>query len=402
MRWVRDGREQEGIRSAMAFVVLLGVVSLFADMTYEGARSVTGPFLSALGASAAVVGVVSGFGEFVGYGLRLISGYLADRTGRYWAVTLWGYALNLIAVPLLALAGSWEIAAILIVAERMGKAIRTPARDAMLSHATVRMGRGWGFGLHEAMDQIGAVLGPLIVAAALYLSGGYQAGFGILAVPAVLALSVLLLARRLYPEPRSLETAEERAASAEEGRLPRAFWIYLGFVALGVAGYANFQLISYHIGTSSTISTFQIPVLFAVAMGVDAFVALIVGRLFDRFGLVVLASVPLLSLPIAPLAFSASPEAVLAGVALWGAVMGIQETIMRAAIGDMVPATVRGTAYGIFNSAYGLSWFLGSALMGLLYEVGIGYLVTFSVGVELISLAPLVFLRRTSSADPRS
>jgi MFS family permease len=387
-------------RTALGFVVLLGVVSLFADMTYEGARSVTGPFLATLGAGAAITGIVSGFGEFIGYGLRLISGYLADRTGRYWAVTLWGYALNLVAVPLLALAGSWELAAILIVAERMGKAVRTPARDAMLSHATARMGRGWGFGLHEAMDQTGAVLGPLIVAAALYLSNGYRAGFGVLAVPAVLALSVLLVARRLYPEPRSLETGEERVVPAG-GRLPRVFWIYLAFVALGVAGYANFQLISYHIGTSSAIPNPQIPILFAVAMGVDALVALVAGRLFDRFGLAVLASVPMLSLPIAPLAFSTSAQAMLAGVLLWGAVMGIQETIMRAAIGDMVPATARGTAYGIFNTAYGLSWFLGSALMGLLYEANVGYLVAFSIGAEMVSLAPLVLLARGSSASRR-
>jgi MFS family permease len=398
--------EQNGERGvarnlmAMRFVVLLGVVSLFADMTYEGARSVTGPFLAVLGASAFTVGIVSGAGEFVGYGLRIASGYLADRSGQYWTITLWGYALNLIAVPLLALAGNWELAALLIISERLGKAIRTPARDAMLSHATAQMGRGWGFGLHEAMDQIGAVLGPLIVAAVLYLRGDYAEGFGILAVPAVLALSILVVARRLYPRPRDLEASAETPVTEEGRRFPRMFWLYLGFVAASVAGYANFQIISYHFEATSVVPDAQIPVLFAIAMGVDALVALIIGRLYDRVGLSALVAVPLLGLPIAPLAFSVSYGAVLAGVVLWGAVMGIQETIMRAAIGDMIPATQRGTAYGIFNTAYGLSWFLGSALMGLLYEAGVGYLIALSIGFELLSLPLLLAVGRSSR--PRS
>jgi MFS family permease len=169
---------------ALTFVVLLGVVSLLADVTYEGARSAVGPYLEILGASAAAVGVVAGLGELVGYAIRVAAGYLSDRTGRYWAITIAGYGVNLLAVPLLALAGRWEVAAALIVFERLGKAIRTPARDAMLSHATHSMGRGWGFGLHEALDQIGAVLGPLIVAAVLYFTGDYRAGFAILLVPA--------------------------------------------------------------------------------------------------------------------------------------------------------------------------------------------------------------------------
>jgi MFS family permease len=191
-------------RTALAFVILLGVVSLFADMTYEGARSITGPYLAVLGASATVVGMVAGLGELIGYVLRLVAGYLSDRTGRYWTFTLVGYVVNVLAVPCLALAGRWELAA-LMIAERFGKAIRTPARDAMLSHATSAMGRGWGFGLHEAMDQIGALLGPLIVAAVLFRRDGYPTAFGVLLIPALLTLGVLVLARLLYPDPRDFE-----------------------------------------------------------------------------------------------------------------------------------------------------------------------------------------------------
>ena len=221
MKNLAKGEVGNSGRSAMMFVILMGVVSLFADMTHEGARSITGPFMALLGASGTVVGIVAGFGELVGYLLRLPSGYISDRTGKYWTITIIGYVINMLAVPLLALAGRWEIAALLIIAERMGKAIRNPVRDAMLSHATQEMGRGWGFGLHEAMDQIGAMLGPLIVAAVLYFKGTYQTAFAVLLVPALLTIGVLLAARILYPHPRDLEST---TPEPETKGLPRLSW----------------------------------------------------------------------------------------------------------------------------------------------------------------------------------
>src|ERR1700730_10431308 len=191
--------------TAIKFVILLGVVSLFADMTYEGARSITGQYLAILGASGTVVGIVAGLGELIGYGFRLVPGYVSDKTGKYWLITFIGYALNLFAVPLLSLAGNWPLAASLMILERLGKAIRNPSRDAMLSYATKETGRGWGFGLHEAMDQVGAVIGPLIVSCFLYYQGTYQTSFAILLIPALCALSVLVVARFLYPRPQDLE-----------------------------------------------------------------------------------------------------------------------------------------------------------------------------------------------------
>jgi len=401
-------------RRSLQFVVLIGVVSLFADMTYEGARSITGPFLAVLGASAATVGVVGGLGEFIGYAFRLVSGYLADRTGRYWPMTIAGYVINLLAVPALALAGRWQVAAVLIMAERFGKAVRNPPRDVMLSHATASVGRGWGFGLHEALDQIGAIVGPLIVAGVLYLRQSYTLGFAVLLVPALLALAVLATARWLYPAPRDLERTEEKAerelasdlgggpagAVAVGGRLPPRFWTYMAFVSLSVAGYAHFQLISYHFELTRTVLPDSIPVLFSIAMGVDALVALWAGRLFDRSGMKALMVIPLLSLPIAPLVFSRGFGLALAGVVLWGAVMGVQETIMRAAIADLAPAERRGLAYGVFNTAYGLAWFAGSAVMGLLYSVSWWYLVGFSIVLELAAVPVLIRLAGSRSASP--
>jgi MFS family permease len=391
---VQPGEEKKksiSNKTALKFVILLGIVSLFADMTYEGARSVTGPFLAILGATGAVVGIVAGLGELVGYALRLASGYISDRTGKYWTVTLFGYFINLLAVPLLALAGRWEIAALLMIAERMGKGIRNPSRDAMLSHATQSIGRGWGFGLHEAMDQIGAILGPLIVAGVLYFNGGYRISFAILLIPAILALAVLLMARALYPCPRDLEVASAELKTKEFSRL---FWLYLVAVCLIAAGYVDFPLISYHFEKLSVVPKVWIPIFYAVAMGVDALSALFFGRLFDRVGLSILIVVSLLSSLFAPLVFLGGFNLALVGMALWGVGMGAQESIMRAAIAGMVPMDRRSTAYGIFNTGFGLFWFLGSALMGVLYDVSISSLIVFSVVMQLASIPFFMLIRK--------
>lgn len=373
--------------TAIRFVVLLGLVSLFADITYEGARSIAGPYLALLGASGTVVGIVAGFGELIGYGLRLASGYLSDRTRRYWVITLAGYTINLLAVPFLALAGRWEVAAALLIAERLGKALRTPARDAMLSYATKETGRGWGFGLHEAMDQIGAVAGPVIVSVVLAARSNYPAAFAVLAIPAVLALATLLTARRLYPRPQDLEPTTPELKTTG---FPRAYWIYLAAVALVAAGYVDFPLIAYHFGKTSSVPATWIPLLYAVAMGVDALAALLFGRWFDRVGIRILMAVALISALFAPLVFLGDFTLALVGMALWGIGMGAQESILRAAVAGMVGRDRRGSAYGIFNTGYGVFWFLGSALMGVLYDVALPALIAFSVAAQLASI-PLFY-----------
>jgi len=377
--------------SAMKFVVLLGVVSLFSDMTYEGARSITGPFLSLLGASATVVGVVAGFGELIGYALRLASGYLADKTKKYWSIVFLGYGLNLLAVPLLALAGHWEIAAILMIAERMGKAIRTPARDVMLSCASDSIGRGWGFGLHEALDQIGAVCGPLVVAAVFFFNGSYQSSFALLLIPALIALSLLFTASRLYPNPHDLDSA---SVKIQKKGFPKAFWLYIVAVCCIAAGYADFPLVAYHFKKVSTVPDSWIPIFYAVAMGVDALAALLFGRLFDRVGFSVLIGSVFLSSLFAPLVFLGGFQWALVGMALWGVGMGVQESIMRAAIADLVPTNRLGFAFGLFNTAYGLAWFLGSLLMGILYDVSVTALVFFSVAAQLVAVPVILVAKR--------
>jgi MFS family permease len=380
------------------FVVLLGAVSLFADVTYEGARSITGPFLALLGANAVVVGFVSGFGELVGYSVRLASGYFADKTGRYWSITILGYAVNLIAVPLLALAGSWQIAALLMIAERTGKGVRIPVRDVMLSHATSEIGRGWGFALHEAMDQIGAMTGPLIVAAILYFRGTYRTGFAVLLVPAILAIGVLILAALRYPSPRNLESAAPVLRS--EG-LSKPYWLYLAAMALIAAGYADFPLIAFHFQKAATVPGEWIPIFYAVAMGVDAIAALLFGRFFDYRGIVVLVIPVFISAFFAPLVLFGGFWVSLAGMVLWGVGMGAQESVMRAAVAEMVPADKRGTAYGIFNTGYGIFWFLGSALMGYLYELSLPGVIAFSMVCQFASIPLLVLVGKISGSAPK-
>ena len=383
-----------GTRAATAFIVLVGVVSLFADMTYEGARSITGPFLAVLGASGAVVGVVAGFGELAGYALRLASGWWADRSGRYWAITIFGYAVNLGAVPLLALADAWPLAAALMVTERIGKAIRTPARDAMLSHATHRTGHGWGFGLHEALDQTGATIGPLAVAVVLGLKWGYAGAFALLAIPALLSIGVLLAAWRLYPRPEALEID---APALRPAGFAGAYWWYVGAACCVALGYADYPLLAYHFEKAGSVPAQGIAVLYAVAMAVDGAAALVFGRWFDRRGLRVLAAATVFSALFAPLAFFGGFAGAIAGAVLWGIGMGAQESIMRAAVAALTPAERRGTAYGLFNTCFGVSWFAGSALMGALYDLSIPALVAFSVAAQLAAL-PLFFASRRRAA----
>lgn len=371
-------------QSALRCIILLGLVSLFADMTYEGARSITGPYLGLLGASATIVGIVAGFGEFLGYALRLLSGYLADKTGSYWILTIVGYVVNLLAVPFLAVAGRWETAALLIIAERTGKAIRTPPRDVMLSHANKQVGQGWGFGFHHAMDQTGAVLGPLIIFAVFSLKKGYSTGFQVLVFPAFLALSLLMTAKVIYPNPRDFEPPENMKGPE---KLSKLFWIYTFAAAFIAAGYADFSLMAYHFKKMSVIADNWIPLFYTVAMGTEASAAFYFGRLFDRIGIKALVVALLLSSGFAPLVFLGSFQFALLGIVLWGLGMGAQESIMRAAIAKLVPAEKRGVAYGTFNSIFGLSWFLGSALMGRLYDVSLTGLIIFSILTQLAAIS---------------
>lgn len=382
-------------QSATRFIVALGTISLLADVTYEGARSINGPFLATLGAGAAVVGIVSGLGELAGYLLRLAGGVAVDRSRAYWPLTIIGYIINLMAVPLMAFAHHWIFAAALIVIERAGKGIRTPARDVMLSQASHVIGRGWGFGLHEFMDQTGAFIGPLIVAFAVSQTHEYSNAYAWLAVSAALAIATVFAARAFYPDPSRFEEAKP-ASSGPAPRLPRAFWIYTAAAGLMAAGFVDFPLIAFHFQKTALVPPGEIPIFYAAAMGVEALTALAMGKLFDRIGTPVLIIGVLLAAVSTPLAFLGSFYVALGGVALWGAGMGAQQSTLRAKIAGLVPSERRGSAYGIFNSVYGVLWFVGSSAIGLLYSRSLAVAVGFAMIAELAAIPPLIMVMKES------
>lgn len=388
----KASRTRSLARSALVFVVLIGIVSLFSDMTYEAARGINGAFLAVLGASAVVVGVSSGVGELLGYLVRLGSGYLAGRSGRYWLWTGIGHVVNLLAAPAMALAGNWQVAVFLIILERIGKGIRNPPRDAMLSNAGSVIGQGWAFALREGLDQTGALVGPLVVGAILFVrSGAFRLAYAWLVLPAVLSLVVLAISRSQFPNPRLME-AKTTAATGPR-TLPRAFWLYLAAMALMAIGYADFNLISFHLQRAGA-PTGAIALLYALAMGAAAVSALVFGRWFDRRGLPALMLAALLSAGFAPLAFLGSLTAAALGVALWGVGMGIQDSIMSAPISVMVHPDKRANAFGVFNALYGVAWFVGSAAMGVLYGYSIGALVALSVVAQLAAVLVLFSTRK--------
>jgi len=387
---------QQRHKVALTFVVLIGVVSLFADMTYEGSRSIWGPFLGTLGATGAIVGLVAGGGELLGYLLRLFTGVLADKTQRYWTITIAGYAINLLAVPALALAGNWPVAAGLVILERSGKALRTPARDAMLSYAAKDMGgAGWAFGLHEALDSTGAVLGPLIAALVLFLHGGYRHAFAWLLLPAIGALVTLAIARWKFPQPQELDPRP--APELDDARALRDLKIFLVATALIAAGYSDFALIAFHLARDHIVSNDVVPTLYAVASLAGGLTALVMGKLFDKQGLSVLLWATLVPALYAPLVFLGGPWAALAGMALWGIGFGAHDSLFRAAVAQRIPRERRATVMGVFNAIYGTAWFAGSVLLGVLYDVNPLYTVIAALVLQLVA-CPLLWSLRNRSA----
>lgn len=390
---------------ALEFILLFGLISALGDITYEGARSVYGNYLGFLGASAITIGFVTGFGEFLGYAIRLISGYFIDKTGNSWIVTILGYTM-LISVPLLALAGNWQIAALFIILERIGKAIRSPGKDTMLSHATKHLGTGVGFGISEALDQIGAIIGPLTFTMTLtYMGGGYKQGFKLMWIPAILTVIVVLFTRYKVPKPSMLEENIEinihvnQEKSISTNLLPKSFLYYSLFIFFSVLGFANFPIISYHLMAQNVLNQALIPTLYAVAMAVDGVFAIFIGKHYDRKGFSSLILIPVLTIPVAILGFSKNSVFAIISIILWGCVMSIHETIMKATIADITSVSNRGKAYGFFNTIYGIAMLLGSIIMGYLYEYSPHYILIFVAIIEILALIIFIVFKKVSITD---
>lgn len=396
----------------MRFVLWFGIVSMLSDVVYEGARSVVGPYLATLGASAALVGLVTGAGEAVALIFRLFSGRAADRSGRLWPLSIAGYGITMVSVPLLAVASAVLPASGLVILERFGKAVRAPAKDTMLAHAGTDIGHGRTFAIHGALDQIGAFAGPLAIAAAISLSGGYELGFAILAVPGTAAMLVLLGLRRRAPHPERFDRDESEAPEADDSRheagaggsvasghdfatgdntrLPREFWLYSAFTTATMTGFATFAVLAYHLAVRDVMADATIPIVYAAAMAAAAVGSLIFGHAYDRAGLKGLAVAPFLAAAVPFLSFTTSTALVWVGAIIWGLAMGMHESTMRAAVATMVPKSRRGTGYGTFTAVYGVAWLFGGTMIGILYERSVASVEVFVIATQIVALVLLV------------
>lgn len=378
------------------FVLIMGIVNLFGDMTYEGGGSINGPFLGSLGASAALISITAGLGEFLGYSLRPVAGYFADRTGKYWPISFVGYAINLLAVPAMALAGTWQAAAGLVLAERVGRAMRKPTVEAMLSYTTGKYGKGWIFAVNTALDETGATLGPLVVAGVLFFKGSYQTAYAVLLASSALALASLVAARIGFPVPAKLEQGQ----TASERKFTAAYWLYMIAGGCFAAGLMSYELISYYLAKTGVLSNNWVPVMLAFATGCGIVANLVLGRLYDRLGLPVVLAAVVLSALFTPLVFLGTVFAAAIAMPLWGIGYAVQDTLFKAIVAGVLPEHKRGLAFGLFYTGYGCGWLVGSIVTGLLYERSHIAVVGFAMAAQLISLPLFVLAHRHRRAAP--
>lgn len=389
---------------AMVFIVLFGIVSLFSDMTHEGASSIRGAYLSLLGASAGTIGFISGLGEMIGYSLRYIFGKITDKTKMYWPMTILGYILDIVAVPLLALVNEdgWIYACILLVIQRIGKAIKKPAKDTIMSFAATREGVGKSFGIQEVLDQIGAFIGPVILFVVMLIKKdvsqyeAYKTCFAILAIPGIITLILLFITKKKFPSPENFEPEPKEYIPF---KMKKEFIYYIIGISLFAFGFIDYSIIIMHVSnnfaslsstlqeTSSLVTSGSLPLLYALAMLIDAIAALFFGYLYDTKGMKALIISTLISAPFSIFIFFAKSKwSLFLGIALWGVGMGGQESILKAAVSTMVPKASRASGYGIFECAFGIAWFLGSWLLGVLYDVSIPLMVAISVLAQLLAI----------------
>lgn len=369
---------------AFRFVLTMGIVNLFADTTYEGGASINGPFLGSLGAKAAAISIIAGLGEFLGYSLRSVSGYIADRTGKHWPITFIGYAINLLVVPAMALAHSWQFAAMLILAERIGRAIRKPTVEAMLSYSTGKLGRGWVYGVNTALDETGATIGPLLMALVLFKTSNYRLAYALLLISSLLALSSLTAARIAFPLPSRLEEGGTKTARAKG--FTTGYWLYMAAGTLFAAGLMSFEFISYHLSSTGVVTQHWIPLFLAFSTGVGVVASLALGRLYDRVGIWIVVVAVCLSALFSPLIFLGGFWIALAGMILWGIGYATQDTLLKAMIASVLPEGKRNLAFGVFYLGYGGGWLVGSVAAGLLYEYSRTGLIAFSLASQLAAV----------------
>ncbi len=395
-------------KKAILLIILFGIISLIGDTIYEGARSVYGPYTKSIGMDIALVGLITGLAEFFGYFIRIISGYLSDKSKNYWLFTILGYFL-LISVPLMAISTLWQVISIFIIIERIGKAIRSPAKDTILSSSTKHIGTGLGFAIHEVLDQIGAIIGPLLFSLIIFLSKknsneliGYKNSFIFMLIPFLILMITVIFARIKVPQPEKLEIEDKNI----EENLSGTFWLYSIFTIVTTMGFISFVILGYFFKEKNILNDAQIPFFYAIGMGVDAIAALIIGKSYDilknkykntKAGLKVLIVIPLFTILIPILAFFKNYYYAIASIMVWGIVMGCHETIMKSAIADLTHIKKRGTGYGVFNTFYGLAILISNTIYGFLYTVNFYYIIISIFVLQFVSIILYLYLLKIAN-----
>ena len=390
---------------ALAFITLMGIVSLFSDMTHEGARSILGEYLNLTGASAATIGFVSGIGELCGYSLRLLSGFIADKTKKYWTLVIVDYAMQVLAIPALALVpeNGWFFACGLVIMERIGKAVKKPAKNTLVSFAASEIGTGRGFAYQEFLDQLGAFLGPVILFVIALIKGTgslfstYRICFAVLGIPAFITIALVVFSKLKYPDPEAFEkTVEEN----EEFIFRKSFVFYMIAICLFAFGFADFTLITLHAAKTAAFPASELSLLYAAAMAVDAFAALFFGWLFDKIGIKALVISTLCSTSFSAFVFmTGNPWMIGIGIIMWGVGMGAQESIMKAAVSRIIPKSMRSTGFGIFETGFGIAWFFGSWMLGALYDINPLWMVVISVAAQLAAIVFYIICIRSEKEE---
>ncbi|WP_308534368.1 MFS transporter [uncultured Peptoniphilus sp.] len=394
------------LNSPVKVVIIFGIISLLGDVIYEGARSANSQYFSLLGISAANIGFYFGLGEFLGYFLRLFAGLVSDIYHMHWPFIFIGYGF-LIVVPLMGTTSSLGVLASLMLLERIGKALRNPSKDTLLSTVSEHeVGIGFAFGIQEALDQLGAFLGPIIFTLVFYFSGhglaSYQFAYKLLFIPFILLMAFLYFAYKKIKDENLIERIDGKKFSRD--KMGKVFWIYCAFSFFSSIGFINFSIIAYHLKVKGLMTDGNITLLYSLAMIVDAITALIIGKAYDILkikrknkmgGILIMALIPFVTAIIPFFTLSFNKSLIIFGLLIFGLVIGSHETIIRSAIADITPFSKRGTAYGIFNGIYGLAFLIGSSLVGALYDFGnMNLIFIFVLAAQIISLYLFYMLRK--------
>jgi MFS family permease len=379
MEPVNNSKTKKAITASMAFIVLMAIVSMFSDIVHEGANSMNGSFEKFLGAPTMVVSVVGGCATLLGCSLRMLFGYLADKTKHYWVYTIIGYAVDLVAVPLLALvpneSGGWIWAVAFILLEKIGKAVKKPAKDSLVSFAATQNGIGKSFAFGELLDQIGAFIGPVILTVTYLIKGDltqyqkYTIGFAVLGIPAVICMVILIIAFFRFPHPDQFEKDTPEGDTKGLAK-KKTFVLFLIASALLAFGFMDsFSLINQHMAFLNIVSQDYLPLMYSYAMIIDALAAVGFGILFDKKGFLSIVIATLMTASYSFFIFYlGSLWSMFIGLTLWGIGMGAEESVMKSGITLLSPKESRAKAFGFYELFYGIAAFAGSFLLGWLYD----------------------------------